>query len=113
MSHNGNVLPTDDGSYLQAQAFYQAGSSLVDFSDPANATEIAFADLNDADGASDSWSSYWYNDVLYANGGLGARAGDNGGFEAYAVFDENGDRITTRNWRMLNPQTQEGWQRRD
>jgi LVIVD repeat len=110
VSHNGNVLPTEDGSYLQAQAFYQGGNSLVDFSDPANATEIAFADLNDANGAADSWSSYWYNDVMYVNGGLGARGGDNRGFEAYAVFDQSGERITTRDWRHLNPQTQEGWQ---
>jgi hypothetical protein len=118
VSHNGNVLPTDDGSYLQAQAFYKAGTSVLDFSDPANAEEIAFADLETSIGNSDSWSSYWYNDVLYTNGGLDRggppppedQAQRNRGFEAFALFDENGDRIKTRDWKWLNAQTQENFQ---
>jgi LVIVD repeat len=110
VSHNGNVLPTSDGRYRQVQAFYQAGNSFFDFTDPSNATEISWSDLEDAVGGADSWSSYWYNDVLYVNGGLGERHGSNRGFEAYAVYNENGNRVTTRNWRMLNPQTQEVWQ---
>jgi hypothetical protein len=118
VSHNGTVLPTDDGSYLQVQAFYKGGSSLFDFSDPAAPEELAFADLETSIGNSDSWSTYWYNDVLYTNGGLDrggppppeAQAQRNRGFEAFAVFDENGDRIKTRDWKRSNPQTQESFQ---
>lgn len=111
VSHNGNVLPTDDGSYLQTQAFYQAGNSLLDFSDPSAAEEVAFSDLEDSLGSADSWSSYWYNDVLYVNGGLNRRgATGNRGFEAYAVTRPDGTRITTRDWSALNPQTQEARQ---
>lgn len=111
VSHNGNVLPTADGSYVQAQAFYQAGNSLLDFSDPAAPEETAYADLEDAVGSADSWSTYWYNDVLYVNGGLARRgATGNRGFEAYAVFDDDGTRIETRDWKSLNPQTQEASQ---
>ena len=118
VSHNGNVLPTDDGSYLQVQAFYKGGNTLFDFSDPSAPEELAFSDLETSVGNSDSWSSYWYNDVLYVNGGLDrggapppeAQAQRNRGFEAFALFDEDGDRIETRDWRSLNPQTQEAWQ---
>jgi hypothetical protein len=111
VSHNGNVLPTSDGSYRQVQAFYQGGNSLLDFSDPSAPEELGFADLVTSVGAADSWSSYWYNDVMYVNGGLnrlGATA--NRGFEAYALYEDGGKRIETRDWRSLNPQTQEGWQ---
>jgi hypothetical protein len=119
VSHNGNVLPTDDGSYMQVQAFYKAGNTLFDFSDPSAPEELAFSDLEEPGvGNSDSWSSYWYNDVLYVNGGLDrggdpppeAQAQRNRGFEAFALFDENGDRIKTRDWKYLNPQTQENFQ---
>jgi LVIVD repeat len=109
VSHNGNVLPTKSGR-LQVQAFYQAGNSFLDFTDPSAPEEIGFSDIEDGVGASDSWSSYWYNDVLYVNGGLNRRATGNRGFEAYAVFDANGERIVTRDWAYLNPQTQESFQ---
>jgi hypothetical protein len=107
VSHNGNVLPIED-RYLQVQAFYQAGNSLVDFSDPSAPTEVGFADLETTLGSADSWSSYWYNDVLYVNGGLNRRgATGNRGFESYALYDESGERIRTRDWNRLNAQTQE------
>jgi hypothetical protein len=111
VSHNGNVLPTTNGRYWQVQAFYQAGNSFFDFTDPSAPTEIGWSDLESSLGLADSWSSYWYNDVMFVNGGLNRR-GDTGnrGFEAYALYDEDGDRVKTRNWRWLNPQTQEEWQ---
>jgi LVIVD repeat len=114
VSHNGNVLPTTNGRDWQVQAFYQAGNSFVDFTDPAHAQEMGFSDLETSVGAADSWSSYWYNDVMYVNGGLDRRGTpgntNNRGFEAYALFDADGDRIKTRDWKYLNPQTQEAWQ---
>jgi hypothetical protein len=110
VSHNGNVLPTRSG-YLQVQAFYQGGNSFLDFTDPANPEELAWSDLETSVGGSDSWSSYWYNDVLYVNGGLNRR-GETGnrGFEAFALLNEDGERIRTRDWKYLNPQTQESFQ---
>jgi hypothetical protein len=113
VSHNGTVLPTDDGRYLQVQAFYKGGNTLFDFTDPSAPEELAFSDLETGIGASDSWSSYWYNNVMYVNGGLGRGTGGaagNRGFEAFALFDENGDRIRTKHWKRSNPQTQEGFQ---
>jgi hypothetical protein len=73
--------------------------------------EVGWSDLETRIGRADSWSSYWYNDVMYVNGGLNrAGANANRGFEAYALYDVNDNRVETGNWRMLNPQTQEAWQ---
>jgi hypothetical protein len=112
VSHNGNVLPTTDGSRQQVQAFYQGGNSWFDFTDPAAAHEVGFADLEKKQlGAADSWSSYWYNDVLWVNGGLNRRGGSgNRGFEAYALIQPGGARLDLADWAYLNPQTQEAWQ---
>lgn len=110
VSHNGNVLPTNNGRYWQVQAFYQGGNTWFDYTDPSAPAELGWADLEDSVGGADSWSTYWYNGAVFVNGGLGERHGSNRGFESYALLDENGDRVNTRSWRWLNPQTQESWQ---
>jgi hypothetical protein len=111
VSHNGNVLPTTDGTHQQVQAFYQGGNSWFDFSDPSAPAELGFADLEDSLGGADSWSSYWYNDVLWVNGGLNRRgATGNRGFEAYALHRADGSRVDLADWAYMNPQTQEAWQ---
>ena len=66
--HNLNVVPTDK-RYVFVSGNYQSGISVVDFTDPANAKEIAFADpapLSETQliGGGD-WSSYWYNGRIY------------------------------------------------
>ena len=110
VSHNGNVLPLRSG-YVQAQAFYEGGNSIFDFTDLANPQEVAWADVETRLGKADSWSTYWYNNVVYVNGGLNRNeAAGNRGFEAYAVRDEYGGRVKLKKWKWLNPQTQESWQ---
>ena len=115
VSHNGITLPTTDGRHLMVQAFYQGGTSFYDFTDPANAREIGFADPETSIGLTDAWSSYWYNGAVYVNGGLNRRnspgqTDGNRGLEAYRLRDEDGSRVQTRRWRYLNPQTQEEFQ---
>ncbi|CAA9505464.1 MAG: putative secreted protein [uncultured Solirubrobacteraceae bacterium] len=116
VSHNGITLPTTDGRHLMVQAFYQGGTSFYDFTDPAAAREIGFADPETSIGKTDAWSSYWYNGAVYVNGGLnrrntpGGQPDGNRGFESYRLRDEDGSRVTTRRWRHLNPQTQEQFQ---
>ncbi len=108
VSHNANVLPVK-GRYLMSAAYYQGGNTLVDFTDVRNPTEVAYSDPEDAIGAADSWSSYWYNDYVYANGGLNRRGvTGNRGLDIFSVeFD--GRRLKTRNWHYMNPQTQEAF----
>jgi hypothetical protein len=42
---------------------------VIDFSNPANAREIAYFDLQGVDGNAEAftWSSYWYNGFVYTN----------------------------------------------
>jgi hypothetical protein len=70
--HNYNVVPMSDRNIL-VSGNYQSGISVLDFTDPANVTEIAFADpapLVDPDppvgieGGGD-WSTYWYDGRIY------------------------------------------------
>ena len=65
--HNFNVVPTSDGRDVVVSGNYQSGISVVDFTDPANAQEIAYADpapLSPTRLGGD-WSSYWYNGAIY------------------------------------------------
>jgi hypothetical protein len=65
--HNFNVVPTNDGKDIVVSGNYQSGISVVDFTDPANATEIAYADpapLSPTRLGGD-WSSYWYDGTIY------------------------------------------------
>jgi hypothetical protein len=106
VSHNGSVLPVQN-SYQYVQAFYMGGNSHYDFTNPAKPIELGYADLEDALGKADSWSTYFYNGTVYVNGGLNRRgAAGNRGFEAYRV-DGIGE---TPKWKWSNPQTQEEWQ---
>ncbi len=66
--HNYNVVPLRDRHVLVA-GNYQSGISVVDFTDPANASEIAFADPAPLDPnrliLGGDWSTYWYNGRIY------------------------------------------------
>jgi hypothetical protein len=66
--HNYNVVPTDK-RYVLVSGNYQSGVSVVDFTDPASANEVAYADpapLSETTliGGGD-WSSYWYDGRIY------------------------------------------------
>jgi hypothetical protein len=71
-THNFNVVPTDK-RYVMVSGNYQSGISVIDFTDPANAREIAFADpapLVDPNPPvgielGGDWSSYWYDGRIY------------------------------------------------
>jgi hypothetical protein len=107
--HNYNVVPTRDGYYLVV-GNYQAGSYVVDFSDPSDPEMIGFSDppalprvpqggtgplIPELGGA---WSTYFYNGYIY---------------ESEITKGVNVFRYTGRELRNamrldhLNPQTQE------
>lgn len=70
--HNYNIVPTDKRHVLVA-GNYQSGVSVVDFTDPADAHEVAFADpaplVNPTDANAiqlgGDWSTYWYDGRIY------------------------------------------------
>ncbi|MDZ4111104.1 MAG: hypothetical protein U1E18_16090 [Brevundimonas sp.] len=70
VAHNGNLVPVP-GRDLMVQAWYQGGISIIDFTDPARPTEIAYFDRGPIDAerlmVGGHWSAYWFNGRIYAS----------------------------------------------
>jgi hypothetical protein len=68
VAHNGSLIPVP-GRDIMVQAWYQGGLSMFDFTDSANAKEIAYFDRGPLNGQnlvlSGYWSTYWYNGHIY------------------------------------------------
>jgi hypothetical protein len=105
--HNYNVVPTRSGRDVLVSGNYQAGTWVVDFTNPANATTVAWSDpppkpvppgtpfCCDVTGA---WSSYWYDGSIFESN-IG---------EGLNVFRLSGAQTAGAiKLRHLNPQTQE------
>jgi hypothetical protein len=98
--HNYNIVPLANGRDVMVGGHYQAGTWVVDFTNPANAQTVGWSDPPvlvppDLGGA---WSSYWYNGFLWESEIT----------KGLNVFRLN-DRTTRSAVRLhhLNPQTQE------
>ncbi len=111
VSHNANTIPVKN-RYLASIAYYQGGVSVIDFTNVGNPREVAFADLSDATGTADEWSSFWYNGRIFSNSGLG-REGPNAnrGLDVYKPVGDLARKTRgAKRWAYSNPQTQEAWQ---
>jgi hypothetical protein len=72
VAHNGSLVPVP-GRDIMVQAWYQGGTSVIDFTDTANPTEIAFFDRGpistptspNALNLGGLWSTYWYNGAIF------------------------------------------------
>jgi len=68
VAHNGSLIPVP-GRDIMAQAWYQGGMSLFDFTDSAKPVEIGFFDRGPLDARTlitgGFWSTYWYNGHIY------------------------------------------------
>lgn len=95
-AHNFNIVPRS-GRYILVSAWYMGGTSVADFTDPANPVEVGFYDAQQPR-RSDVWSSYWYNGRIYTNDI--AR-----GFDVYNLSDSAA--AGARRFPHMNPQTQE------
>jgi hypothetical protein len=72
--HNPNTVPISTGRDVLVAGAYQAGTWVIDFTDPANATTVGWSDpppkpvppgtpfCCDVTG---SWSSFWYDGFIY------------------------------------------------
>ncbi|MGH2545551.1 MAG: LVIVD repeat-containing protein [Actinomycetota bacterium] len=76
--HNYNMVPLRSGRHVAVGGHYQAGTWVVDFTDPANPITVAWADppslgpgpfcpATTPPGChlGGAWSSYWYNGEVY------------------------------------------------
>ena len=102
--HNYNVVPTKHDDIL-VHGSYQSGIGVLDFSNRANAREIAFADPaplppTSTGGTQDGgdWSSYFYNGVIY-------EADITRGLFTWRLDERDTERAMKL--RHMNPQTQE------
>ena len=109
-THNYNPVPVSPDRYLLTSAYYEAGTSLPDFTDLNNVEEVAYFDATGGDTdptesssnpTADTWSSYFYNGNIFANDIN--RGGD--------IFAPTGDAAAmvagARTLDRFNPQTQE------
>ena len=105
--HNYNVVPTRNGRDILVSGNYQAGTWVVDFTNPAAARTVAWSDpppkpvppgtpfCCDVTGA---WSSYWYNGSIFESN-IG---------EGLNVFNLSGpEKASAVRLERSNPQTQE------
>lgn len=69
-AHNFNVIPLRTGRDVLVSAWYHGGTTVVDFTDPANPVELGYYRAGagqQAGSQSTTWSSYWYNGTIYVN----------------------------------------------
>jgi hypothetical protein len=70
VAHNGSLIPVP-GRDIEVQAWYQGGVSVMDFTDAAHPTEIAYFDRGPIDPhmlvLGGDWSAYWYNGAIYGS----------------------------------------------
>jgi hypothetical protein len=98
-THNYNILPVKGKKYLAAASYYMGGMSLIDFTKPAEATEVAhYMPLEN--GLPDMWSAYWYNGRIYTN-----ENESRGGVSVFTVKGTSAKEVRYFKGRM-NPQTQ-------
>jgi hypothetical protein len=70
VAHNGSLIPIP-GRDVMAQAWYQGGVSVFDWTDPKHPKEIAYFDRGPLDPEKlelgGYWSTYWYNGYIYGS----------------------------------------------
>jgi hypothetical protein len=70
VAHNGSLVPVP-GRDIMAQAFYQGGATVFDFTNSASIKEIAYFDRGPIDAnqlvIGGYWSVYYYNGYLYGS----------------------------------------------
>jgi hypothetical protein len=95
-AHNYNNIPFG-GHDILVSAWYGGGTSVINYDNPAAATEIGFYDAQEGEPAL-TWSSYFYRGFIYAND-------INRGVDVFALDNPAARRAQRLD--HLNPQTQE------
>jgi hypothetical protein len=72
-AHNFNTVPLRSDRDVLVSGWYNGGTTVVDFTDPADPTQLGYyiargpSQNSDGPVRSTAWSSYWYNGLIYAN----------------------------------------------
>jgi hypothetical protein len=119
-AHLGNVVPATD-KYLLVFGWYMGGMDVIDFTNPANPTEVAYYDAAGGTPPSpagvngfDNWTAYWYEGpslpekslTIYGTDGVHDPVDDDGGARGFVVMKAD---VAAKEVKVsrLNPQTQE------
>jgi len=65
-AHDFNIVPMRTDQDVLVSAWYNGGTTIVDFTDPAAPTEIGFYNAKEGT-ITDAWSSYFYRGRIYVN----------------------------------------------
>lgn len=72
-AHNFNTVPLDADRDVLVSAWYNGGTTVVDFTDPSDPHQLGYyipkgpTQNRGENVRANSWSSYWYNGRIYAN----------------------------------------------
>ena len=99
-THNFNVLPMKDGSYIAVSSYYSVALSVIDFTDPTAPKELGYYLPKESGTNPDTWSAYWYNGLIYSNDHA-----SKAGIRVYEMDGLSTKEVKTFKTR-LNPQTQ-------
>ncbi len=106
-AHNFNTVPTRNGRDILVSAWYTGGTTVLDFTDPANVRQLGFYIAKEPK-ISAAWSSYWYRGFIYANNfdeDVNSLSPRSRGLDVFAIGDPAIGRAFKVN--RLNPQTME------
>lgn len=113
-AHNFNVVPLQSGKDILTSAWYNGGTTVVDFTNPADPQQIGYYIANsptqnrNVPVQSAAWSSYWYNGLIYVNNfdeDVNSLTERSRGFDVLSITDP--DLTGAVKLGHLNPQTQE------
>ncbi|HVL33966.1 MAG TPA: hypothetical protein VM600_10350 [Actinomycetota bacterium] len=108
-AHNFNTIPLRDDRDVLVSGWYNGGTTVVDFTDPSKPTQLGYYIPRDEERVA-SWSSYWYNGLIYSNNfdeDVNSSTRASRGFDVFRFNDP----VVTRAAQLtyLNPQTQEAF----
>ena len=106
-AHNFNVLPLADGRDVLVAAFYEGGTVVLDFTNPAAPRKVGGYIAKEPETAN-SWSAYWYDGLIFTNNNDGSPTSR--GMDVMTVDDPVVRGALPLG--HLNPQTQEPLPRR-
>lgn len=106
-AHNFNTVPVRSDSDVLVSAWYNGGTTVLDFTDPTNVVQRGFYVAKQPKVAA-PWSSYWYRGFIYSNNfdeDVNSTTARSRGLDVLAIADR--ELRHAHRFNRLNPQTME------
>jgi hypothetical protein len=106
-AHNFNTVPTRNDRDILVSAWYNGGTTVLDYTDPTNIQQLGFYIPKEPKIAA-AWSSYWYRGFIYTNNfdeDVNSLTARSRGFDVFAFADPSTAKAIRAS--RLNPQTME------